>query len=533
MKKNILTVFACLVACYSFAGSILIEGFEYANHDETSPIGWTCDDDSWLCGFHEKDHNRIPHSGNWYAFTNTDESWMFMPLYLLQSMKYRFTAWAISDGSYQLEIWSGIAPNSASMEHQFMSAIVESEDYKKFSVYVEDIPANCQYIGIHALAGNGATRLTIDDIEVDMVEEYEFAVLPLSGDTVMYPGTEGSFDFYVQNLGYKNLTIYMHPSYEYFDNVVFHYNDHTGTSFPIAPDETVYVTATGTLKSEIESGSISWLDVNFTIPCDCATGLATFWVMPLGVVESFPLEGHFDQPNFMQQAWIVNEGMMPWEWVVDSLAPYPPFGNSEGMMRFRASETTSNSLLISPKMQLNSNDNLVRLHLYRTAENGDKDDCVNVYYNTEMSLRGAQLLGTLHQSVDRSPATEEEGWYEYNLNFDCADPVGFIIIEGVGDLGSDLYLDEVMIDNTPLAITEFDQYSKLVSVFPNPTTDFVNILGEHLQQVTVMDMTGKVIRSIQANGNALHIDLGTLDSGLYLISTDTANGKTVQTIVKK
>ena len=63
----------------AFAGSILIEGFEYANHDFVKPIGWVCDDDSWLCGYLEKDHNRIPHTGNWYAFSNADDSSSIIP----------------------------------------------------------------------------------------------------------------------------------------------------------------------------------------------------------------------------------------------------------------------------------------------------------------------------------------------------------------------------------------------------------------------------------------------------------------------
>lgn len=530
MKKTFFILLACLIASSSFAGSILIEGFEYANHDLTVPVGWSSDDESWVCGYLEKDHNRVPHSGNWYAFAKVEESWMFMPVYLLQSIRYRFACWAISDGSYQLEFWTGPSANANSMQSLLLSSTIEGGEYKKVSSYVEDIASGSNYIGIRAVAADGASYLTIDDLEIDMVEEYEFIALPISGDTVMYPGTEGSFDFFVQNLGYEDLTVYMNPSHEYFDNIVFHYNEQTGSSFHIAPDSIVYVTATATLKADIATGTTSWLDVNFTIPCDCATGLATFWVTPLGQVEHFPLEGHFDQPNFMQQAWIVNEGLMPWEWIVDSLAPYPPFGNSQGMMRFRASETTSNSLLISPKMQLSSNDNLVRLHLYRTAENGDKDDCVNVYYNTEMSLRDAQLLGTLHQSVDRSPATEEEGWYEYNLNLDCADPVGFIIIEGIGDMGSDLYLDEVMIDNTPLVLFE---NSTNLSLYPNPATDFVQVEAEGLLQVTVMDLMGRTLFTRQAKDDTVSLDLSTYEAGMYIINTISKNGCASRSIVKK
>ena len=121
------------MATCSFAGSILIEGFEYANHDLETPIGWICDDNSWLCGYLEKDHNRVPHTGNWYAFAEGDESWMFMPMYLIPSMQYRFTTWAISDGQYSLSLWAGSAPNREAMTQQFHSETINSSQYTKIS----------------------------------------------------------------------------------------------------------------------------------------------------------------------------------------------------------------------------------------------------------------------------------------------------------------------------------------------------------------------------------------------------------------
>ena len=525
MKKALFTVLACLLASFTYAGSILIEGFEYANHDMTSPVGWTCDDDSWLCGYLEKDHNRIPHAGNWYAFTNTDDAWMYMPMTLLQNMRYRFTCWAISDGSFQLEFKAGNAPDPNSMTFSMMTATVEGGAYDKFSAYVQTIPAGCTYVGIHAVAQSGATYLTIDDVAIDMVEEYEFAVHEINNDTVMYPGTQATFYYEVENLGYEYLYMHMSPSYEFFENIEFHQNGETGTNFYIYPDETVLVTATATLKSTVEPGSISWLDIVFTIPCDCATGLATFWVMPLGTVDEFPLRQHFEEPDMYRQGWIVGgNGPVQWEWTTEGIEE----GN--GMMTFRASETDGTSLLFSPKVLLNESDNLIRLQLYRTAEMPDKDDRINVYYNTEMSLRGAALIATLHRGIDRSPAAEEEGWYEYNLNFDCAHPEGFLILEAVGDMGADLFVDEILIDNTPLALHE---NAMALGVYPNPATQFVNIEAEGLQQVVVTDMTGRILLAKPAKDGNVSLDLGAFEAGMYVVTAISENGRASRTIVKQ
>ena len=285
MKKLIFTLLICLTANLTFAGSILLESFEYANHDLEKPVGWTCDDNSWLCGYLEKDHNRMPHSGNWYAFSNNEDSWMFMPMYLLESMRYRFTLWAISDGSFQFEIWTGPTPNPNDMHTQFGSITVNSDEYEKLSMYVETIPPGSTYIGLRAIAGNGATHLTIDDIEVEMVEQYTFEAEAVTGDTAMYPGTQATFRFLVHNTGYDPVDVTMHPADEFFTDFSFYSNGVNGMTFPTEPDETIEVTAYATLRPEVQPGTVAWLDIHMTIPCNCNTAMVTFWVTPLDITQ--------------------------------------------------------------------------------------------------------------------------------------------------------------------------------------------------------------------------------------------------------
>lgn len=283
MKKLLLTLLVCLMTTSAFAGSILIEGFEYGNHDFESPIGWICDDNSWLCGYLEKDHNRAPHTGNWYVFTDDDEAWMFMPMYLIPTMRYRFSTWAITDGQYNLSLWAGSAPNPESMNHHFHSKAISSQQYMKVSAYVEEIPEGCEYIGICATKLQGGSFLTIDDIEVDMVEQYTFEAQAITGDTAMYPGTQAVFRFLIHNIGYDPVDVTVHPSNEYFTDFSFYSNGVSATTFPTQPDETVRVTVYATLRPEIEPGTVAWLDINMTIPCNCNTAMVTFWVTPLDI----------------------------------------------------------------------------------------------------------------------------------------------------------------------------------------------------------------------------------------------------------
>ena len=281
MKKTLLTLLAGLMASFSFASSILIEGFEYANHDLGTPVGWISDDGSWICGYLEKDHNRVAHSGNWYAFSNAEDAWMYMPLSLFTRMQYRINCWAISDGDFQLEFWAGDAPNPDNMHTPLLNAIVSGGVYEKCSSYVDTIPSGCQYIGVHAIASPGASYLTIDDIEIDMLEQYTFEAYEITGDTALYPGTEATFRFHIHNTGYDSVDVTVHPSNEFFSNFSFFSNGVMTTTFATQPDETVEVTVHATLRPEVEPGTVAWLDIQMTIPCNCNTALVTFWVTPL------------------------------------------------------------------------------------------------------------------------------------------------------------------------------------------------------------------------------------------------------------
>lgn len=266
-----------LLVKFANANSIFFESFEYANHDGESPIGWTCDDDSWLCGYLYKDHNRIAHSGNWYAYTNADESWMFMEMFMSTQLKYRYNFWAISDGDYDLEIWAGNGNTAEAMSHLLLSCTVNGGNYHNFSEYIASIPSDYQYFGIHATAHEGAYHLTIDDFNVDMVDKYGLQVLPDNLDTTMAAGTQTEFKFKFQNVGYEPLTVYVTPNSEFFTDIHIRANGVECTSFPAEPDEIVEISGIATMLPTITAGSLCWIDIMFWLDCGCATAMFTLW----------------------------------------------------------------------------------------------------------------------------------------------------------------------------------------------------------------------------------------------------------------
>lgn len=278
MKKYLVTILMLFVTRFAFAGSILFDSFEYANHDGESPIGWVCDDNSWLAGYLEKDHNRVAHSGDWYAYTNSAESWMFMPMFMSDELKYRFSLWAISDGGYQLEIWAGNDVYPSAMTQLLLNEVVNNGSYENFSAYIDEVSSDFQYFGIHAVQSYcGDCILTIDEVNVDMVGKYEMQAIPATIESVVAPGTQTEFKFKFKNVGYEPLTVYITPFSDHFTDIHLFANGVEGPTFPAAPDEIVEIRGVATMLPDITIGSPAWIDIMFTLDCGCATAMFTLW----------------------------------------------------------------------------------------------------------------------------------------------------------------------------------------------------------------------------------------------------------------
>lgn len=299
MKKILLTLLICLTASLSYADSVLIEGFEYGNHDLQVPVGWVCNDNSWLAGYLDKDHNRIPHTHNWYAFTNADDSWMFMEIHMNSELKYRYYFWAISDGEYDVEFWAGSGPSSSEMTTMLFSKTVNSGEYQRFSAYLDTVAEYYPYFGIRAIAHEGAYYLTVDDIQVDMVGKYDFIATPATADTSILPNSQINHHFDVQNLGYEPVEVIMSPSHEYFGDIQFFVEGSQCTTFHLDPDETKQVTVQATLLPSVQAGTTCWLDIMLVLDCNCATAFTTLWVnvlYPAGIPENKDVAAIFPNP---------------------------------------------------------------------------------------------------------------------------------------------------------------------------------------------------------------------------------------------
>jgi Secretion system C-terminal sorting domain/Bacterial Ig-like domain (group 2) len=84
--------------------------------------------------------------------------------------------------------------------------------------------------------------------------------------------------------------------------------------------------------------------------------------------------------------------------------------------------------------------------------------------------------------------------------------------------------------NAPNGIQEFSNVA--LSVYPNPVTNILTIVcDKQIEALTVVDFTGKVVKTVAGNGTS--IDVSSLTSGIYTLQVKTKEGITNSRFVKK
>ena len=70
-----------------------------------------------------------------------------------------------------------------------------------------------------------------------------------------------------------------------------------------------------------------------------------------------------------------------------------------------------------------------------------------------------------------------------------------------------------------------------ISVYPNPTSSVINIAAEGMQNITIIDMTGRVVMSKDVNSNFETIDAEGFAKANYMVRIATADGVVVKNVI--
>lgn len=93
--------------------------------------------------------------------------------------------------------------------------------------------------------------------------------------------------------------------------------------------------------------------------------------------------------------------------------------------------------------------------------------------------------------------------------------------------GDAMFLDDVSVEDAVIGIDEVDAIN--LAVYPNPANNVVNVMGEGIEMVQILDVNGRIVMTADAGS----INISSLANGVYFVRAITAKGVATQKIVKK
>ena len=488
MKKLYAFIAMWLLMGSAFAQMLVNETFENGNTVGQTPVGWI-GDGGWKAGITIPDDNeargRKPHTGDWYMYAtyNTDV-WIYKEINVTAGNYYRVLFWYATwhVDHFNLEVKAGASANSSAMTVTAVPMmVVDNEEFEQASGVFQATNSGSFYVGFHSVADNGPWYLSVDDVIIEQTAQYHFNVEQLTADTSVYFGEPAYLRFRLDNTGLEADT------YQFTNTsnlpIEFYQNGTQVSQVSLPYNGSVELVAKATLPMNLNNNEIVHATFDVTSSHSSPTHSADFQITALAPVSDFPLEEGFEN-DFVPFGWQNNitNGTYAFDRRQSSNTPSAmPQEGRQYMARFYTYTNPEgcSAELVSPKLELNDHDNLVRFWMYRNSNpNINRPDRINVYYNSVPSSEGGQLLGTVHRCTYLEPVIADvDDWYEYSFTFDSPTGYGFVIFEGVSGYGWDLLIDDIFIDNS--------------SIDTNPPT-IVSVTGNQTYADTEMHLTLRV-----------------------------------------
>lgn len=169
-------------------------------------------------------------------------------------------------------------------------------------------------------------------------------------------------------------------------------------------------------------------------------------------INTYPYFESFNDTLNNPLCWTVshNNGNTPiWFVCSNGTTPVASPHSPGGLIRFISGSYSSNGLLFSRPFDLQTSSYQVSFWMFRDDYRTAYLDKVNVYINSTPSTVGATLLGTVNRNSLLSPAeVVANQWYRYSFDFPSGSAgIGkYLIFQGVGQIGNDIYVDDIRID---------------------------------------------------------------------------------------
>ncbi|EDP72364.1 fibronectin type III domain protein [Flavobacteriales bacterium ALC-1] len=103
---------------------------------------------------------------------------------------------------------------------------------------------------------------------------------------------------------------------------------------------------------------------------------------------------------------------------------------------------------------------------------------------------------------------------------------------GDGNVPVKIYLDNIYFHKNTLGVNDFETVQ--VKVFPNPTNGDWNISGNSIiNKITVYDILGKQVITLESNTNDVTINTSSIKSGIYIARIEGVNGSKTVKLIKE
>lgn len=487
MKKIYFTLLALIISTMTYAQVIVNDGFETGNTVDATPVGWICNDNGWKAGITIPDDNvargRKPHTGDWYMYAsyNTDV-WAYKEINATAGSYYRVSFWYSTwhVDHFNLEIKAGASANPSAMTITVIpDFIVDNEEFQQASAVFQATNSGNFYVGFHSVATNMPWYLSIDDVVIEQTAQYNFNIEQLTADTSVYFGESAYLRFLISNTGEQQDT------YQFTNTsslpIEFYQDGSQVTQVSLDYNTSVELTAKVTLPMNLTNNETLHATFNVTSSHSAPTQTADYTITAIEPIHNYPINEGFESETFPPTGWlnVATNGNYIFERKTSNDWPAcTPHDESAGMARFYCytSPAGSSCNLVSPKLQLNATDNVVRYWIYRNFNNNIMGpDRINVYYSPTTNTADGTLLGTVHRNTMLEPVVGDlSDWYEYSYTFNSPEGYGFIIIEAVSGYGwnlciDDIYINATSVDNNPPTVVSLKDTHTWADTQMSPT----------------------------------------------------------------
>jgi hypothetical protein len=134
-----------------------------------------------------------------------------------------------------------------------------------------------------------------------------------------------------------------------------------------------------------------------------------------------------------------------------------------------------------------------------------------------------KLVGPDKTEYKETKTLQDGNWYYYRVVADYQD-IDCLSAPFKARYGNE-YCVKIFYSTTGV-----NEYMSEVSLYPNPTRDSFTIEGENLQHVLVYNALGQLVYSQECQGDNAVINLGNVETGIYMVKVVTADGDSIQKV---